>query len=204
MNKLITIIGIAVGLAVNSAFSQTGAPTTPPTPVVSTNKVEGVNGLVEAVKDSGVLNATNWAFVPYATYAPETKKGALWGAGALVAYNINPYVGAGVGIDYLGRFSLLSANLSFKYAIPVGPYISSESKFLKDVKLVPFALVGIGRPMGGTDDGVSTLQDVGAYFQFGEFADGKFALGGCWGQWQNAGDYSGTRYHFFLGWSKGF
>jgi len=24
------------------------------------------------------------------------------------------------------------------------------------------------------------------------------------GKWSNAGSYSGTRYHFFIGWSKGF
>jgi hypothetical protein len=201
MKNIITTLGIAICLVANSAFAQTP----PPLPTVSsTAPVTDTKGIIEAVKDSGLLNATNWAFVPYATYAPNTKKGDLWGAGALVAYNINPYVGAGFGVDYLGRFSLLSANVSFKYAMPFGKYISSSHPVIKDIELVPFALAGIGRPMGGTDEGVATLQDVGAFFEVGKFADGKFAVGGCWGQWQNAGDYSGTRYHFFLGWSKNF
>ena len=201
MKNIIKIMGIAICLVANSAFAQT-----PPTAPIVTNTapINDTKGFVEAVKDSGVLNATNWAFVPYATYAPNTKKGDLWGAGALVAYNINQYVGAGFGVDYLGRFSLLSANVSFKYALPFGQYISTSSPFVKDIKLVPFALAGIGRPLGGVDEGVSTLQDVGGYFEVGKFADGRFAVGGCWGQWQNAGDYSGTRYHFFLGWSKSF
>ena len=51
-----------------------------------------------------VINAapTNIAVVPYATYAPSAPH--KWGGGILTLWNITPYLGAGMGMDYLGCF----------------------------------------------------------------------------------------------------
>lgn len=141
-----------------------------------------------------LLNATNYAFEPYATYAPALHKA---GGGLFVAYNINNYVGAGFAVDYLGQFSLISANCQLKYAVhPFDRY--------PNFAVVPFAIAGVGQGMSGaTGTGIITA-DAGAYVQFGHLWGGSFNAGGAYGAWENAGQFSGKRYHIFAGWSKGF
>lgn len=158
--------------------------------------------IVLAVKESGVAQATNYAFEPYATYAPDVPKGKRIGGGALVVYNINDYVGAGIGVDYLGRFSLLSANVTLK--VPVQPFKSFGPSWLRDVSTTPFVLGGVGTPLGGSDSSVTAIADVGAFIGFGHLWGGQFNVGACYGKWANADPYSGVRYHAFAGWSKGF
>lgn len=192
--------------------------------VISSN-AQDVPGLVsklnisapalQVLKDAqtaGILNPTNYAIEPYLTYAPNNKAKDYIGGGVLALYNFNQYVGAGLGADYLGRFSLVSGNVSLKVPINIGAQIdrylpsswSSIRAFADEVTVVPFGIGGIGAPLSGTDSSVSVIADVGAYVQYGHLWGGKFNTGLCWGKWSNAGDYSGTRYHLFAGWSKGF
>jgi len=165
-----------------------------------------VNTVVSAVKSSGLLSATNYAFEPYATYAPNLK--TKIGGGVLAIYNVNDYLGAGLGIDWLGQFSLVSGNATLKLPINAGEkakhYIPALPDFVTNVVVTPFALAGLGTPLSGAGGNCSTIEDIGAYVQIGHLSGGKFNLGACWGQWNNAGEYSGKRYHIFAGWSKGF
>tara|TARA_R110000868_G_scaffold195048_6_gene440755 strand:+ start:1193 stop:1798 length:606 start_codon:yes stop_codon:yes gene_type:complete len=200
IKKSFVSIGVAVFLlATVKSQSQT---------VVDTNS--WYKQALTTAKDTGLLTATNYAIEPYLTYAPKLANGKSYtGGGVLAMYNLNNYVGAGLGIDYLGQFSLVSGNVSLKYAISAGDYLKEYVPLLPsavtNITLVPFALGGLGIPCsGGTGSGVSTIEDAGAYIQYGNFLGGKFNTGACYGQWNNAGDYSGKRYHIFAGWSHGF
>lgn len=157
------------------------------------------------VQASGITAATNWSAMPYFTYAPSAPSGNQVGGGLLCCYDMSQYAGLGIGVDYLGQFSLVSANVSLK--LPMHPLkgFTSLPESLADISVVPFTLAGIGSPLGGTSGtGASTIMDTGAYFEFGHWGKGRFIAGASYGQWANAGDYSGKRYHIFAGWGIGF
>jgi len=194
MKKIINILGIAAALCV-SAFAQTNAAPDTNTDI-STNSTF-LTSLWDGFKP--LLSATNYAFEPYGTYAPSAPKGSKEGGGLFVAYNVNNYVGAGVALDYLGQFSLVSANCQLKYAIH--PFASYGAP---NFAIVPFAMAGVGKGMGGSTGAGIITEDIGGYFQFGKLWGGSFNAGAAYGAWENAGKYSGKRYHVFFGWSKGF
>jgi len=203
MKKTILIGAAALLTAVSTLNAQTN------TNVVVATNPSVTTQLYSSLKSSGLLESTNYAIEPYFTYAPKLANGKSYvGGGVLAVYNLNNYVGAGLGLDYLGQFSLISGNLSLKYPISAGKYAVEFMPFLPDtltnVLFVPFVLGGLGKPVSGTGNGISTIEDAGAYIQYGNFLGGKFNAGACYGQWNNAGDYSGNRYHIFAGWSRGF
>jgi len=206
IKKFITLTIISFALAF-STMAQTNntvpATNTPVVATTGTTTIQITQDIFSGIKSSGLLDATNYAFEPYMTYAP--KAPTKVGGGILAIYNLNNYVGAGFGVDYLGQFSLVSGNLSLKYPIALGQQLFPTNSYLYSLKVVPFVLGGLGTPLGGTGgSGISTIADAGAYFQFGELYGGKFNVGACYGQWTGAGAYSGERYHIFVGWSKGF
>jgi len=137
-----------------------------------------------------------FAIEPYFTYAPArgAPDRAQFGGGILVVYDMTKFAGVVVGADYLGQFSLVSGNISLKYPISIGP----------SVTLVPFVMGGLGYAVSGAGGRISSISDIGVYARSGKIMSGKFNVGVCAGRWNNAGDYSGVRYHFFVGWSKGF
>ena len=96
--------------------------------------------LDKVIADMGGISATNLAVEAYATYAP--KAPTKWGGGALIIYNVNNFVGLGLGLDWLGSFSLVSANVQF--SLPYHP-LSSYPNF----ELVPFALLGVATAYSG-------------------------------------------------------
>ena len=212
IKNLLTIVGIVTLLTIGTAYSQTSTNTD--TSVVSTNVSSNtsseIKNLIDTVQSSGILKATNYAIEPYLTYAPKAPAGNQIGGGVLAIYNLSSYVGVGLGVDYLGQFSLVSGNATLKYPINVGKYIVKYASWLPasldEMVVTPFALAGVGKPMSGTGNSgdVSAIADIGGYVQFGKLAGGKFNVGACWGEWINAGDYSGKRYHVFAGWSHGF
>lgn len=122
------------------------------------------------------------------------------GGGILAAYNFNNYVGAGIGLDWMGNFSLVSGNVELK--LPLTPFLGWG---LKDLIVTPFALGGIGSPLSGDNTAnVSAIYDIGGYIQYGHLLGGRFNTGVAWGKWTGAGAYGGDRYHIFVGWNKGF
>lgn len=146
---------------------------------------------------ASLTTATNYTLVPYATYAPaNSSHKSLWGGGVLVCYNVNKYVGAVVGVDYLGEFSLLSANLALQ--LPYQPFPNSGNSLLRSVTVTGIGIVGIGKPFSGTSgDNISIVTDAGALIKFGT----KYGVGATYGQWINAGPYSGEREHVFFTYS---
>jgi hypothetical protein len=126
----------------------------------------------------------------------------------LAIYNVSSHIGFALGADYLGHFSLVSGNATIKLPVNVGRYVQEYvpvATFATNLIVTPFALAGVGTGLSGTgNSSVTTIEDVGAYLQFGKLWGGKFNVGGCYGQWDSAGAYSGKRMHAFIGWSKGF
>ena len=153
IKKLLTIIGLTCMLA-SASIAQTN---TAPASTASFPQAESlIDQSVAALTLSKILTVTNWALEPYLTYAPNLKaNSSKVGGGALAVYNINNYVGAAVGVDYLGQFSLLSANATLKYEIPVSQYISLP-KPINNLALTPFVLGGIGTPFGGGSASAAT------------------------------------------------
>ena len=185
MKKILTSIILAAGLI--TAKGQSNSP-------VSFNL-----GTLQPL-----LQATNYAFEPYLTYAPGVPSGRRFGAGILAIYNVNDYVGAGLGVDYLGQATLVSANMELKLPIQPLANIAPTNSFLHSITVTPFALAGVGKPFSGAGGGAIAITDMGAAVSFGHLWGGQFNTGLAYGRWDNAGIYSGQRYHIFAGWSKGF
>jgi hypothetical protein len=180
MKKILLTIGLAALLA-GIAQAQT---------------VTNETLLDKVISDLG--GATNYAVEPYATYAPNAP--TKWGGGLLAVYNVNQYVGVGLGLDWLGEFSLVSGNVTL--SLPFHPLSAYPS-----LVLTPFVLAGIATPYSG--DGkfngtAATVEDAGAYLKFGHVLGGQFNVGGCYGEWTGTGPYDVKRYHLFAGWSHGF
>src|ERR1035437_3494061 len=206
------IIGVAaLVLATFSAQAQvtitnyipvTITPTTNYVDVYVTNGVIPSTGITASSGLSllwnDVKSATNYAIAPYLTYA--NKAPTKIGGGILAIYNVNNYVGAGMGVDWLGGFRMVNGNIQLKVDTKPLSFIGWTN-----IVVTPFVLVGIGTPFSNTGGGgVSTIEDVGAYVQFGHFLGGRFLVGAAYGQWTGVGPYSVQRDHGFLGWKKGF
>jgi hypothetical protein len=213
MKKLITTLGLIALVAFGSvcAYAQTTTNTNTPVAVLTTNDVPTINGgLLEiwnALETSGLATATNYAVEPYLTYAPNAPSANRVGGGVFLCYNVSKYIGTGLGVDYLGQFSLVSADVQLK--VPTQPFKSTGISWLTNIVVCPFALAGVGKSLSGTGgsaggDGAIAVTDAGAYVQFGHLWGGRFNTGAAYGRWDNAGIYSGPRYHLFVGWSKGF
>jgi len=204
--NLIGVAAIVLATITLQAQAQTNtAATNNPTIQPSTNPptISGaLTELYDALSTSGLATATNYAVEPYLTYAPKAPGGNQVGGGALIVYNVSQFVGTGLGVDYLGQFSLVSANLTLR--VPTHPFTFTGVAWATNLAVVPFALAGVGTPLSGAGTGAIAITDAGAYVSFGHLWGGKFNTGACYGRWDNAGAYSGPRYHFFVGWSKGF
>lgn len=182
---------------------------------VTTNTIQ-VTALDNAINALG-LNITNYAIEPYGTYAPSAPKGSSkFGGGILGLYDFNQNAGAGIGIDWLGQFSLVSGNLELKapfHLSTVLPFLEDASNpdFIRTVGsavITPFALGGVGTPYSGNghfNGSAMVIADVGGAITFAHLWGGQFNAGLAWGQWAGSGPYGGVkRYHLFVGFQKGF
>lgn len=205
MKNTLLILGIASLLATGlSTPAQTNTVTTTNPVTITTNAPTIAGALTElydALSTSGLASATNYAVEPYVTYAPDAPSGNRVGGGAFIAYNLSKFVAPGLEVDYLGQFSLVSATLTLQ--APTHPFTFLGGGWT-NVAVVPMAIGGLGKALSGGPDGAIAVTDAGGYVQFGECWGGKFNVGAAYGRWDNAGAYSGPRYHFFVGWSKGF
>jgi hypothetical protein len=206
MKKMI-LIAATIALAASTVIAQTTI-TTGTNGVVTTNTLPTIPGalgeLVSALENSGLDTATNYALEPYLTYAPKAPSGNQVGGGLFLCYNVSSYIGTGLGVDYLGQFSLVSANVELK--VPTHPFrnLTIFNGALTNIAVCPFAIGGLGVSLSGGGGGAIAVTDAGAYVGFGHLWGGQFNAGAAYGRWDNAGAYSGPRYHFFAGWSKGF
>lgn len=141
---------------------------------------------------SPLLSASNYIVAPYFTYAPNAPY--KYGGGTLIIYNVNNYLGSGLGLDWLGRFSLVSGNLQLKYPI-------NFKLFDRSWTITPFALGAIGIPYGGNGENngqISTIEGLGASINLFKFKELDVRGGYAWVNWTDAGDYSGRHHEVFI------
>ncbi len=146
-------------------------------------------------------DAKRWTAVPYFTIANGAPD--KYGGGVFVAYNVNDYLGAGIGLDYLGILTMPSGQVTIK--APLQPL----KKIGLDWVVTPFAFAGLALPVTTTsskvdsaDSGsIGSIVGTGATVMFGSFtAWGKpITLGGgaAVTKWSGMGDYSGTHVEIF-------
>lgn len=146
----------------------------------------------DLVNDLGAI--TNWSAAPYITYAPNAPTKV--GGGALLLYNLNNYVGAGPGIDWLGDFNLVSANVTLQ--VPTHPFAFLGAS---NIVATPFVLAGIATPIGGAgtaNGNVASIQGLGLNLDLLHIKSLQLGLGYEFSNWTGAGDFSGRHHHVFL------
>lgn len=136
---------------------------------------------------SGAAFSTNWTFVGYFSLADSDKGVRRLGSGALAIYELTPYVGTAIGLDYLESFSLLSGNVELKVPIRAGPVV-----------VTPFLVAGMGMGIGAATGG-SVIAGGGAAVTVYRWKEdgGSLNLGYAAVNWSDAGDYSGLRHQIF-------
>jgi hypothetical protein len=197
-----------------TTIQQTPGTATPPTNAVlaGVSLPDSLSIVYNAIQSSGILQATNYAIDVYGTYA--NKAPTKLGGGVLLVYNIpaltsttgtnggNMGVGLALGLDWLGSWSLVSANVTLKADTHPLANISWLPDSIRTITGTPIAIFGTGQAMSGSS-GAATLYDLGYSVRFGHLWGGQFNVGVTWGEWMNAGAYSGHRWHGFLGWQHG-
>jgi hypothetical protein len=183
--------------------SVTGTVTTNDTPVTPTASDLSWSAVAKNLYND-VKGFTNIAVAPYGTYAQNVPKGASHiGGGALIIYNVNEYVGTGVGVDWMGDWTMFSGNVKFQLPVDVGTYFGNTNKTLV---ITPMIIAGIGTPIGSaaSQSTVLTRTAAGADIKFGHLWGGRFFAGLLYDNVQGAGEYSGGQYHGFVGWKRGY
>jgi hypothetical protein len=208
MKFTLFLIGAVLLLAVVTSHAQIN--TSNAVSSLTTNQVQQT-ALDNALAAFGGLTFTNLSVDPYATYAPSAPKGSSkFGGGLFAAYNFNQFAGAGIGMDWLGEFSIVSGNIQLQAPFHLATVIPAAGKlpFLQNVTISPFAIVGLGTPYSGNghfNGSPMAITDVGGYVGFGHLWNGQFNAGVAWGKWVGQGPYGGvTRYHLFAGYMRQF
>ena len=210
---------LVAGFVTNEVVTTTTVQQTPGTATPPTNAVlagvslpDSLSIVYNAIQSSGILQATNYAVDIYGTYA--NKAPTKLGGGVLLVYNIpaltsttgtnggNMGVGLALGLDWLGSWSLVSANVTLKADTHPLANISWLPDSIRTITGTPIAIFGTGQAMSGSS-GAATLYDLGYSVRFGHLWGGQFNVGVTWGEWMNAGAYSGHRWHGFVGWQHG-
>ena len=203
---LTAAIGAACAFAAKGQTNTTQVPNLMADIPVST----ALSTLYNAVENSAILQATNWAVSPYATYAP--KSANKTGGGVLAVYNVPALtgslgaVGAVLGADWLGSWSLVSGSVTISavtHPLASTSLLSRLPANIRNIEADPFTIAGIGTPLHGSS-GTAELWDIGYNIDIYNTASSKFGAGFTWGEWMNAGTESGHRYHLFVSWKYNF
>ena len=203
--KFIKIAVAALFVSGLAASAQTNSPT-PPGNFFGALGTEA-SALYTAGDKIGLLDATNYAPVAYATYAPKAKD--HWGGGAAVAFDFpalngtNGTIGTLFGYDWLGHWSMVNANVTLKAKFkPLAGY-SSLPNAIQQLQFEPIAIVGVWTSSSGSSQG-GTLWDLGADISYGHLWGGQFCSGFTYGEWNGDTVEGGHRYRIFTGWRYGF
>jgi hypothetical protein len=151
---LIGLIGLLSATAALPAMAQTGSQLYSKsadgsyTPVALQTNVTGTPFLSGPLTDllSTMSTATNWGVAGFGIYMPKSDAHkAAYGMGALFLYNINPYVAAGVGIDWLdNQTTMPSGQLQLQAPLHIGG--------TNGITVTPFAFTGVATPVSGMGD----------------------------------------------------
>ena len=189
--------------ALNAAIAQAETPA-----AITTNSEPSLTGGLTLIAQT-IYDAmpSNYAVAVYGTYAPSAPSSHKIGGGVLALWNINQYVGTGLGLDYLGSLYMPSANLKLQLPIKPIAWVGS-SPFFTNFVLTPFVLGGIATPIAGAANdtrSIAGIASAGANLDVAQLWGGEVSLGAALTKWTGAGvDYSGNHYNFFVAWRHGF
>jgi hypothetical protein len=186
--KITSLIAGVITLFSFTALSQTS--TNPPP--ASTSIFEDIG--------NGLGSVTNWAGNLYLTYAADAPTHV--GGGLLALYNVNNNVGAGLGIDWLGEFNLVSADVTLK--LPIHPLAGLG---FSNIVTTPFVIGGIATPMSGAgkaNGNIASIEGAGIEIDFLKWKSVSIGGGYAFVNWTGAGAYSGKHHEVFVSFHKGF
>lgn len=175
---------------------------------ITTNAVQqtAVDKAINAL-DIGI---TNYSVDLYGTYAPSAPAGSSkWGGGIMGMYDFNQNAAAGIGLDWLGGFSLVSANLQLQAPFHLSTLVPSLANIpvIGTMIITPIGIAGVGTPYSGNghfNGSPMAIVDAGGAVQFGHVLGGQLNAGIAWGKWMGQGPYGNiARYHAFFGYSHG-
>jgi hypothetical protein len=145
-----------------------------------------------------LLGATNIAVAPFVLGLTSGDKGGTWGGGVLALYNVNNYVGIGIGMYYLAEWYEFNGSVQLQYPMPLW------SGFV----LTPFVVAGIGTSFAGAGSAngdVDVVSQLGVNLDIVNLGKGwEFGLGGFFGNITGAGPYSGNDAGGFINFHRGF
>jgi hypothetical protein len=169
-------------------------------PVATSSNWNWLSG-IETV-GSDIASATNIAIIPYGTVLTSGAAKGTVGAGLLALYDINNYVGTGIGIDWLGQLDTFSGNVQLK--LPTHPLAGVG---FTNFVMTPLIIVGLGTPLSGAgtaNGSITSISSLGDDFTFASAGGWNFGLGAAFGVRTGAGKYSGDALNGFFSMSHGF
>jgi hypothetical protein len=144
-----------------------------------------------------LLNASNIAVAPFGLALTSGDKKGTWGAGILALYNVNNFVGVGIGMYYLGDWYEFNGSVQLQYPMPM----------TTNLVLTPFVVAGIGTSLSGANSNngsVDVVSQIGANIDVVNIGKGwELGFGAFFGNITGAGAYSGNDVGGFLKLSRG-
>ena len=144
-----------------------------------------------------IASASNIVIAPFGMTLTSGAKSGTWGGGVLALYNLNNYIGTGVGIYYLGQW--FDFNGTVQLQLPI--------VFSSNIVLTPFIAGGIGTSFAGAGNAngdIDVISQMGVNADLFTIGGWRFGTGGFFGTISGAGQYSGDDAGFFAKISKGF
>jgi hypothetical protein len=190
---LIAIIGLAFTAPAQTTVNPSGGTTTVSNPAPA--PPAWYTGFTNIFYN--VTQSTQLVYAPFGTVLTSGEKKGTAGGGIVAAYNWTQYFGTGVGIYYLGGWSMFNGQAQLMLPIPI----------TANFKIQPFTVGGLGTSLSGAG---SANGDLTVITQLGMAASvvhlGSWSLdaGGFWGTITGAGPYSGRNVGGTLAFSRGF
>lgn len=196
MKKYLIAIGVALAVTVSNAQTTT----------ITVRPNSGTIGKVQLALNA-LGSATNWAFVPYATYGARAvqvlkQKERAKGGGIIGIYNFNSFIGVGGGVDYItgigkSQLTVLSANIQAQ--LPLNPLSTFfTNSWAQSFTVTPFVYSALGKPFSGTTQPVVTHEGEGVNVDLFKWNSWDIGIGYAYIERQNAGNYNGDYDNFFL------
>jgi hypothetical protein len=184
MKQTLTILGLLAILSLPVAAQTTNSPSS------TTNLFDEIYNLG---KEAVALGTSNFTIAPYGEYAP--KAAVKWGGGVIYFFNPSPYVGVGVGGDWLGQYTAFGASLSLHATLHPLSFLGG---FATNITVTPYALTTVGTSTGGANgDNGSGMGSAGGGAALYITSIGgicNLAVQGGYQSVINAGPYSGPRW----------
>ena len=173
-----------------------------PAAAQTTNETAVVTSIYSIAKEFAQAMPSNYVVTAYGEYAKDAP--TKYGGGVLAFWNVTQNVGVGGGVDWLGQWSQLSANLQLQ--APVKP-LAFMGGSLTNWTVTPFAIGGVVTPIGSATSGANSVGAMvggGAACDIGKIFGGTLGVEVGYVNVTGMGLYSGNRIEAGLAWRRGF